>query len=126
MRRFPFAPAVFRADQVEEENVFRGMKYKDMPVYPFAVAGVGCAFCYIRYSAIEKILYNYEYPFNNWQMKNGDALGEDLSFMHRCNLLGLKIGCVPDVDVGHITERSVSAKDHLWALEEIERQQNEN
>jgi hypothetical protein len=117
MRRMPFKPVVFSEDLSNTEGVFRGIKMKDIPVYPFKCQGVGCAFLFISNSAIEKILEKYPWPFNQWELPNGDVLGEDLSFMHRCNLLDLKIICVPNVDIGHITERIITQKDHVAAIE---------
>ena len=122
MRRFPFQPAVFSENLVDSECVFRGMKIKDIPIYPFDCAAVGCAFLYIRYDDIKFIFEKYKYPFNHYEMKNGECLGEDLSFFHRCNKIGLKVTCVPNVEIGHITERIVTRKDHIAALEMI----NEN
>jgi hypothetical protein len=122
MRRFPFQPAVFSDDLVDDECVFKGMKLKDMPIYPFHCAAVGCAFLYIRHDDIEYILDNYEYPFNHYDMKNGECLGEDLSFFYRCNKLGLKTVCVPSVEIGHLTDRIITRKDHMAALGAI----NEN
>lgn len=126
MRRFPFQPAVFADDQVEGECVFTGMKLGDMPVYPFEVAAVGCAFLYIPLYTIDFILNAYEYPFNLFEMSNSECLGEDLSFFHRCNLLRLKTVCVPDVEIGHITERVITRKDHIVALKMLEAKKNED
>lgn len=120
MRRFPFQPVVFAKDNVQQTYNFSGMALKDIPAYSFLCDGVGCAFLYIPLAVIEEIFDNYEYPFNHIEMDNGEALGEDLSFMHRCNQLALKIVCVPNVDIGHLTERIITRKDHMSALEVID------
>lgn len=113
MRREPFKPVVFSEDLTETEGTFRGIPMKDIPVYPFVCKGVGCAFLYITLEAIDHIYKHYEKPFNHIEIPNGDVLGEDLSFMHRCNKLNMKIVCVSNVDIGHITERIVRRRDHI-------------
>ena len=119
MRRPPFKPVVFSEDLVDEEGVFRGYKFSDIPVYPFSCAGVGCAFLFIKYKIIDKILEQYKWPFNHLEIKTGDVLGEDLSFMHRCNLMNLNIVCVPNVDINHISERIIGRFDHVAAIEKM-------
>jgi len=116
MRRAPFQPAVFGEDKVDDECVFTGIRLAQMPVYPFRVAAVGCAFLYIPFKTIDIILAKYKYPFNHIEMKNGECLGEDLSFFHRCNELGLITICCPDTDIGHITERIITRKDNIAAM----------
>ena len=122
MRRFPFQAAVFAHDKVDEDCVFSGMRMMDMPVYPFRVAAVGCAFLYIPHITIDTILKTYQQPFNHIEMKNGQHLGEDLSFFHRCNELGLITICCPDTEIGHITERVITRKDHLTAIGSIKKE----
>jgi hypothetical protein len=122
MRRFPFQPCVFAEDKVDDEHVFTGMKLKDMPSYPFECAAVGCAFLYVPMGTINTIFKGYEHPFNNYEMKNGECLGEDLSFFYRCNKLGLISICVPNVEIGHITERIITRKDHEAALGFVNKQ----
>jgi len=116
MRRPPFAPCVFDENKVDEECVFTGKKLSDIPNYPFVCAAVGCAFLHIPLRTIDTILEKYPHPFNHFEMNNGDSLGEDLSFFHRCHLLGLTTTCVPDIEIGHITERIVGRRDHIAAL----------
>jgi len=122
MRRFPFQPCVFAEDKVADEHVFTGMKLSAIPIYPFECAAVGCAFLRIPLETINIIFENFEFPFNNFEMANGECLGEDLSLFHRCNSIGLKSVCVPNVEIGHITERIVTRRDHMAALGEIEEQ----
>ena len=98
------------------------MKLSKIPIYPFECAAVGCAFLYIPLETINIIFEKFEYPFNNYEMANGECLGEDLSLFHRCNSIGLKSVCVPNVEIGHITERIITRKDHIAALEAIEEQ----
>ena len=68
------------------------------------------------YKTIDVILKEYEYPFNHIEMKNGECLGEDLSFFYRCNKIGLKTICCPDTEIGHITERIITRKDNIAAM----------
>ena len=129
MRRAPFQPAVFGEDKVDEECVFTGIRLAEMPVYPFKVAAVGCAFLYIPFKTIDTILEEYKYPFNHIEMKNGECLGEDLSFFYRCNKLGLTTICCPDTEIGHITERIITRKDNIAAMagpDKKEEEVNEN
>jgi len=116
MRRAPFQPAVFAEDRVDEECVFTGIRLADMPIYPFRVAAVGCAFLYMPHKTIDTVMKEYDYPFNHIEMKNGECLGEDLSFFYRCNKIGLKTICCPDTDIGHITERIITRKDNIAAM----------
>jgi hypothetical protein len=126
MRRYPFKPVVFSEDLAETEGVFKGMPYGNIPSYPFKCAGVGCSFLYIPYPAIKLILENNKVPFNHHSMPNGDTLGEDLSFMHCCNMIeGIDIICVPGVEIGHMTDRIVTRSDHVAATVEIEKANQE-
>ena len=112
MRRPPFQPVCFSEDRVEAEHAFIGYKIENMPFYPFKCAAVGCAFLFIPYNVMDKIYNNYDKPFNIIEMENGDTLGEDLSFFHRCNKIGIETICVPNVNVGHLTERIICRRDH--------------
>ena len=125
MRRAPFQPAVFGEDKVDDECVFTGIRLAQMPAYPFRVAAVGCAFLYMSHKTIDTILKEYEYPFNHIEMKNGECLGEDLSFFHRCNKLGLTTICCPDTEIGHITERIITRKDNIAAMTAPDKKEEE-
>ena len=125
MRRSPFQPAVFGEDKVDDECVFTGIRLADMPIYPFRVAAVGCAFLYIPYKTIDIILKEHKYPFNHVEMKNGECLGEDLSFFYRCNKLGLTTICCPDTEIGHITERIITRKDNIAAMTSPDKKEEE-
>lgn len=119
MRRPPFQPVCFSEDRVDTEHAFVGYKIENMPFYPFKCAAVGCAFTFIPYNVMDKIYKNYERPFNTIELENGDKLGEDLSFFHRCNKVEAEIVCVPDVNIGHLTERIICRKDHEVAMRMI-------
>ena len=120
MRRPPFQPVCFAEDKTETEHIFTGYKLEDMPFYPFKCAAIGCAFLFIPYGIMSKIYENYDRPFNTIEMENGDTLGEDLSFFHRCNKIEIETICVPNVNVGHIAERIIYRKDHEAILKAIE------
>jgi len=120
MRRPPFQPVCFSEDRVETEYVFVGCKLEDMPFYPFKCAAVGCAFLFVPYKLMDKIYENYDTPFNIIEMENNDTLGEDLSFFHRCNKIGIETICVPNVNVGHLSERIIYKKDHEAILKSAE------
>jgi len=122
MRRFPFKPVVFSEDVSETEGVFRGWPYSKIPSYPFKCAGVGCAFLLIKYPTIDKILEKNNVPFRHHVMPNNDILGEDLSFMHVCNEMGLDIICMPNIEVGHISEQVITRRNHIQAMEAIKEQ----
>jgi len=128
MRRPPFQPVAFAEDRTETEYIFTGCKLENMPFYPFKCAAVGCAFLFIPYKVIDKIYEYYDRPFNIIQMEDGNTLGEDLSFFHRCNIIEIETVCVPNVNVGHLTERIIYRKDHeaILKMTKEEEAKNEN
>jgi len=119
--RSPHPPLVFVEDNVETDYAFRSYKDNDIPNKPWLVKGVPIGVSYfkneiIKYFLNEKRIKKFGRPFNFWQLDNGRELGEDLSFCHRCNLEGIEMACVPNVDIGHIGKKTIKKLDHQLAL----------
>lgn len=113
IRRAPYRPLVFKEEIIGAKNVFRGFPDQDIPSEPFLCKGLAAGFLLIRHAALEKIwAIENDRPFNFITLPNGSQLGEDLSFFHRCNELGLMIWCDPRGDIGHITERIIYRHHH--------------
>lgn len=120
-RRWPYRPLVFKEDLTDEIGKFRGYAVGDVPSKPFRCAGLATGMMYIRNSALKKAwdykTHGYGKPFNFWEDSSGDQIKEDLAFCHRCNLLGLQMVCVPDVDLGHISTQIITRQEHLMAIQ---------
>lgn len=119
-KRPPYKPLVFNQDLVEEKNCFGGLPQSAIPDGPFMAKGLATGFLYISNDALKKIWDHADTlgrPFNFWQMPNGDELGEDLSFCHRCNLLNIEMYCQPNVNLGHLGYHAVTRQTHLMEIQ---------
>lgn len=127
-RRFPFKPVVFHTDKTDTDCAFVGIRLQDIPNDYFRCAGIGTGIIYIPYEIIKKFHDNGDavgWPFNIWTTNDGDQMGEDLSFCHRCTLLDIHIYCQPNVNIGHLTSIAINRQSHLSALEFLQRQKEE-
>ena len=120
--RPPHQPLVFKEDLVAHEYCFRSYKVGDIGDMSFRCKGVAIGVSIIKYAALkyfmdEKVISRLGLPFNFWQMDNGRQLGEDLSFCHRCNIEGIRMTCVPDINIGHIGKKIVTEGDHRFEVE---------
>lgn len=122
--RKPHQPLVFKENLVDtDETCFRSYKMIDIPEEPFLCVGVAIGVSVIRLEVMQHLtktetIQKLGRPFNYWQLPNGRELGEDLSFVHRCNIEDIQMACVPNVRIGHIGKRVIHESDHLFAIGE--------
>jgi hypothetical protein len=70
------------------------------------VAGIGTGFMLINTKVLkhmweDEVAEKLGHPFNVWQTKKGNQVGEDLSFCHRATLCGFEIWADPVLRLGH-------------------------
>jgi hypothetical protein len=119
-RRHPHKPLVFSEDLTDSDSAFKSYPFGEIPDKPFKCAGIGTGIMHIKHKTLQRLWENENAvgrPFNFWTTKDQDQLGEDLSFCHRCNLLGIDIYCIPTVNIGHLGLSSINRSDHIMAIQ---------
>lgn len=110
-RRPLYEPVIFRVWSEEA-----GGPVQDPTFFPMAgvhsVWGSGLACTLIKRHVLEHVREKYgPHMFFHERLKNGEPMGEDISFFWRSNALGFRTLLDADVHVGHLSDQAIWPQD---------------
>lgn len=105
-RKNPIYPVIYsEMGYTKEDNILTPYAniIKEIPSEITEVKGVGLAATIMNVDVVERVFRKFGQPFTPQP-----GFGEDLSFCIKCEDIGIKIHCDPDVKVGHIAQTIVT------------------
>ena len=104
-RRPPFTPCIWETFDAESSVLH---EFTDLPTGRFEIAACGMAGCLIRTEIFQRTFEAYRTCFIPFE-----RFGEDISFCIRAKMLGAKIICDSDVQMGHLSQTVVDRATYL-------------